>query len=125
MRREDGAWGLSPAYDIPVQMNGLGVQAIQISPDPAYLNRFDPEHAVATAPRFGMRSDEALSGCNRIAGHVALWRDVFAEVGVTEGISTIWRISSTARRSWSTGRTRRRRRTVGLMVARNDRRAPS
>lgn len=85
LRREDGTWGLSPAYDIPVQMNGLGVQAIQISPDPKMLNRFDREHAVAAAPRFGMRPEEALAEWNRIAGHVALWRDVFAEVGVTEG----------------------------------------
>lgn len=85
LRREDGTWALSPAYDIPVQMNGLGAQAIQISPDPAYLNRFDREHAVAAAAWFGMRSEEALAEWNRIAGHVALWRDVFAEVGVTEG----------------------------------------
>ncbi|PTX52263.1 serine/threonine-protein kinase HipA [Gemmobacter caeni] len=85
LRREDGTWGLSPAYDVPVQMNGLGVQAIQISPDPRMLNRFDREHAVAAAPRFGMRPEEALAEWNRIAGHVALWRDVFAEVGVTEG----------------------------------------
>lgn len=85
LRREDGTWALSPAYDIPVQMNGLGVQAIQISPDPKMLNRFDREHAVAAAARFGMRPEEALAEWNRIAGHVALWRDVFAEVGVTDG----------------------------------------
>lgn len=85
LRREDGTWVLSPAYDIPVQMNGLGVQAIQISPDPKMLNRFDRDHAVAAAPRFGMRPEEALAEWNRVAGHVALWRDVFAEAGVTEG----------------------------------------
>lgn len=84
LRREDGAWGLSPAYDIPVQMNGLGVQAIQISPDPARLNRFDREHAVAAAAWFGMRPEKALAEWNRVAGHVALWRDVFEEVEVTE-----------------------------------------
>lgn len=84
LRREDGAWELSPAYDIPAQMNGLGVQAIQISPNPGMLNRFDLEHAVAAAPWFGMRPEEARAEWNRIAGHVALWRDVFAEVGVTE-----------------------------------------
>jgi serine/threonine-protein kinase HipA len=84
LRREDGTWALSPAYDIPVQMNGLGVQAIQISPDPKMLNRFDREHAVAAAAWFGMRLEEALAEWNRVAGHVALWRDVFAEVGVTE-----------------------------------------
>ena len=75
----------SSAYDIPVQMNGLCVQAIQISPDPKMLNRFDREHAVAASAWFGMRPEEALAEWNRIAGHVALWRDVFAEVGVTEG----------------------------------------
>jgi serine/threonine-protein kinase HipA len=66
-------------------MNGLGVQAIQISPDPKMLNRFDREHAVAAAAWFGMRADEAIAEWNRIAGHVDLWRNVFAEVGVTEG----------------------------------------
>jgi serine/threonine-protein kinase HipA len=85
LRREDGTWALSPAYDIPVQMNGLGVQAIQISPEPKMLNRFDREHAVAAAAWFGMRPEEALAEWNRIAGHVALWRDVFADVGVTAG----------------------------------------
>lgn len=85
LRRGDGTWALSPAYDIPVQMNGLGVEAIQISPEPKMLNRFDREHAVAAAAWFGMRPEEALAEWNRIAGHVALWRDVFAEVGVTDG----------------------------------------
>jgi serine/threonine-protein kinase HipA len=66
-------------------MNGLGVQAIQISPEPKMLNRFDREHAVAAAAWFGMRPEEALAEWNRIAGHVALWRDVFADVGVTAG----------------------------------------
>ena len=84
LRRADGTWGLTPAYDIPVQMNGLGAQAIQISPDPSRLNRFDREHAAAAAPRFGMSPEEALAEWNRIAGHVARWREVFAEVGVTE-----------------------------------------
>lgn len=84
LRASDGAWVLSPAYDIPTQMNGLGVQAIQISSDPFRVNEFGRDHAVAAAGHFGLTSPQAEEAWNEIAGHVALWKEVFAEVGVTD-----------------------------------------
>lgn len=84
LRGSDGHWELSPAYDIPTQMNGLGQQAIQISPSPAYYNNFSIEHAIAAAPHFGMTKENARQEWNEIAGWVNEWRSVFADCGVTE-----------------------------------------
>lgn len=84
LRSSDGSWELSPAYDIPTQMNGLGVQAIQISSDPFGFNKFDLEHAKSAASLFGLNPDEAEEEWNRIAGHVSQWDMVFSEVGVQE-----------------------------------------
>lgn len=83
MRSSDGSWNLSPAYDIPPQMNGLGVQAIQISTDPFQVNKFSREHAVAAAAHFGLSALQAEEEWNRIAGNISLWKEVFSEVGVT------------------------------------------
>lgn len=79
----EGHWGLSPAYDIPVQMNGLGIQAIQVSSDPRFYNRFDAEHAMAAARHFGMDKEVARQEWNEVAGWVNCWRSVFAECGVS------------------------------------------
>lgn len=84
LRERDGSWSLSPAYDIPPQMNGLALQAMQISPDPAYENRFDREHAIAAAASFGLEPEQARHEWNVMAGHVSSWRDVFAESGVRD-----------------------------------------
>ncbi len=84
LREEDGTWSLSPAYDIPPQMNGLGLQAMQISSNPAFGNRFDREHAIAAAACFGLDADQARHEWNVMAGHVSSWREVFAECGVRE-----------------------------------------
>ena len=85
LRNNDGTWELSPAYDIPTQMNGLGHHAIQISADPSQTNRFDRNHAVSSAADFGMEQDQALEEWNRIAGHVDLWREIFSDCGVING----------------------------------------
>lgn len=84
LRSEDGYWRLSPAYDIPTQMNGLGLQAIQISPDPDNYNDFGVKHAQAAARLFGMTPQDAVQAWNEVAGWVAKWRIVFADCGVTE-----------------------------------------
>ena len=84
LRNEDGAWYLSPAYDVPTQMNGLGQQAIQISADPFLVNRFDRDHAVSAAANFGMDKAQALEEWNRVAGHISLWRESFAQCGVLD-----------------------------------------
>jgi serine/threonine-protein kinase HipA len=81
LHTEDG-WLLSPAFDIPTQMNGLGQQAIQISPNPRFLNDFSIVHAVAAAPHFGMSKEDARHEWNQVAGWIARWRDVFSECGV-------------------------------------------
>lgn len=80
---EDGSWELSPAFDIPTQMNGLGQQALQISPNARFLNNFSIDHAVFAAPHFGMSKEAARQEWNRIAGWVGRWRDVFLECGVS------------------------------------------
>ncbi|WP_087000639.1 type II toxin-antitoxin system HipA family toxin [Rhizobium sullae] len=79
---EDGSWLLSPAFAIPTQMNGLGQQAIQISPNPKFVNDFSIAHAVAAAPHFGMSKEDARHEWNQVAGWVARWRDIFSECGV-------------------------------------------
>lgn len=79
-----GTWSLSPAYDIPPQMNGLGVQAIQISPAPFKFNDFTREHAVSAAASFGMTKERAEICWNEVAGHVAEWKEVFSGVGISE-----------------------------------------
>jgi len=84
LRDDAGHWELAPAYDIPTQMNGLGIQAIQISPSPNYFNRFDIEHAVAAARLFGMDQDEARHEWDVIAGWVSCWRTVFSDCGVSD-----------------------------------------
>ncbi|UXN57729.1 type II toxin-antitoxin system HipA family toxin [Phyllobacterium zundukense] len=84
LRAEAGSWKLSPAYDIPTQMNGLGQQAIQISPNPAYANNFSIDHATVAAPYFGMSRDEARHEWNRMAGWINAWRSVFADCGVSD-----------------------------------------
>lgn len=83
LRGEDGDWQLSPAFDIPPQMNGLGLQAIQISSDPKRQNDFGIGHAMAAAPHFGMSKDEARNEWNEVAGWVSEWKTVFAACGVT------------------------------------------
>ena len=82
LRNNDGTWELSPTYDIPTQMNGLGQQAIQISADPLQRGKFDRNHAVSSAADFGMEQDQALEEWNRVAGHIDLWREVFVDCGV-------------------------------------------
>ena len=82
LRSEDGTWALSPAYDIPPQTSGLGLQATQISDNPAWANRFDRDHAMAAASLFGLDPEEARQEWNVMAHHVASWRDVFAGCGV-------------------------------------------
>jgi serine/threonine-protein kinase HipA len=81
LHSEDG-WLLSPAFDIPTQMNGLGQQAIQISPSPKFLNDFSIAHAVAAAPHFGMSKEDARHEWNQMAGWIGRWRDIFSECGV-------------------------------------------
>jgi hypothetical protein len=83
LRAKDGSWELSPAFDIPTQMNGLGQQALQISSNARFLNDFSIHHAVSAASHFGMSKDEARQEWNRIAGWVGRWRDVFSECGVS------------------------------------------
>lgn len=80
---EDGFWKLSPAFDIPTQMNGLGQQALQISSNARFLNDFSIGHAVAAAPHFGMSKEDARQEWNRIAGWVGKWRDIFSKCGVS------------------------------------------
>lgn len=75
-------WLLSPAFDVPAQMNGLGQQAIQISSNPKFMNNFSIDHAVAAAPHFGMTKEQARHEWNQVAGWVGRWRDVFSECGV-------------------------------------------
>ena len=82
LRSEDGTRALSPAYDIPPQTSGLGLQAMQISDDPAWANRFDRDHAMAAASLFCLDPEEAHLEWNAMAHHVASWRDVFAGCGV-------------------------------------------
>lgn len=82
LRAQDGSWELSPAFDIPTQMNGLGQQALQISPNPKYLNDFSITHAVAAARYFGLSEEEARHEWNAIAGWVDQWRNVFSDCGV-------------------------------------------
>jgi serine/threonine-protein kinase HipA len=81
---DDGTWELSPAYDIPTQMNGLGFQAIQISPDRKHQNNFSIDHAIAVSAHFGMTAEEARHEWNCIAGWTAEWRTLFADCGVME-----------------------------------------
>ncbi len=83
LRAADGSWALSPAFDIPTQMNGLGQQALQISSNPGFANDFSITHAVAAAPHFGMTKDQARREWNDVAGWVEEWRDVFSACGVT------------------------------------------
>ncbi|KQQ85683.1 type II toxin-antitoxin system HipA family toxin [Aureimonas sp. Leaf324] len=84
LRTDSGHWELSPAYDIPTQMNGLGIQAIQFSPTPSMLNRFDVDHAVAASRHFGLTPEEARQEWNHVAGWVNQWRPVFAACGVRD-----------------------------------------
>ncbi|MET3524539.1 type II toxin-antitoxin system HipA family toxin [Mesorhizobium abyssinicae] len=81
LHTEDG-WLLSPAFDIPTQMNGLGQQAIQISPNSRFLNDFSITHAMAAAPHFGMSKEDAQHEWNRVAGWIGRWQDIFSECGV-------------------------------------------
>ncbi len=78
----ENGWLLSPAFDIPTQMNGLGQQAIPISSMPRFLNDFSVAHAVAAAPHFGISKEDARNEWNRLAGWIGRWRDIFAECGV-------------------------------------------
>jgi serine/threonine-protein kinase HipA len=81
LHARDG-WLLSPAFDIPTQMNGLGQQAIQISSNPKFLNDFSIAHAVAAAAHFGMSKEDARYEWNQMAGWIGRWRDIFSECGV-------------------------------------------
>lgn len=83
LRAKDASWELSPAFDIPTQMNGLGQQALQISSNARLLNDFSIDHAVSAAAHFGMSKDDARQEWNRIAGWVGRWRDAFSECGVS------------------------------------------
>lgn len=83
LHSEDG-WLLSPAFDIPTQMNGLGQQAIQISSSSKFLNDFSIAHAVAAAPHFGMSKEDARHEWNQMAGWISRWQDIFSECGVAE-----------------------------------------
>lgn len=82
LHARDG-WVLSPAFDIPTQMNGLGQQAMQISSNPRFLNDFSIAHAVAAASHFGMPKEDARHEGNRMAGWISRWRNIFEDCGVT------------------------------------------
>jgi len=83
LRGEDGFWGLSPAFDIPPQMNGLGQQAIPITNDPFKVSEFSREHALANHALFGMTREETELVWRQVATAVGSWKEFFSKMGVT------------------------------------------
>jgi serine/threonine-protein kinase HipA len=79
LRQPDGAWLLSPAYDLVPSAQGLGYQAMRVGDDAA---RSTLDNALSQAPAFGLRPAAAKAIVNEIAQVVDGWQAHFAGHGV-------------------------------------------
>lgn len=75
----DGHYEMAPAFDIPPQMNGIGMQAIPVS---GGESSWDVDTAVAHGAKFGLNRDEAVEAWHQVAAGVSRWKEVFSGVGV-------------------------------------------
>ena len=79
LRRDDGHWGLSPAFDIVPGLSGLGYQAMAVGRDGAVSSL---DNALSQATAFGLKAPAARAIVREIAATVDGWRDHFAACGV-------------------------------------------
>lgn len=80
LRQPDGAWLLSPAYDVVTSAQGLGYQALAVGRDGA---RSSLDNALSQARAFGLDGKAARAIVQEVAHAVAGWRGHFAGAGVT------------------------------------------
>lgn len=81
LRQADGAWLLSPAYDVVPSAQGLGYQALVVGRDGA---RSSLDNALSQAREFGLPAAAARAIVSEVARVVAGWRAHFASLGVCE-----------------------------------------
>jgi len=79
LRRADGSWLLSPAYDLVPSAQGLGYQALQVGSDGTRSNL---DNALSQARAFGLKQSAARDLVRAIARQVDGWKAHFAEAGV-------------------------------------------
>jgi serine/threonine-protein kinase HipA len=82
LRRDDGHYDLSPAYDLLPQMNGTGEQAIPVSRTSVGEAFAD---AVSASASFGLSEEGAVQAWREVAAGVSRWKEVFSSEGVTGG----------------------------------------
>ena len=80
LRRPDGRWELSPAYDLLPQMQGEGKQAIPVA---VGVSQDDFENVIAQAAPFGLGEDEAIAIWKNVAEVVSQWKEFFRSLGVS------------------------------------------
>lgn len=80
LRRADGHWELSPAYDVLPQMQGEGRQAMPIA---ANAPQDDLSNAIAHCAKFALRFDAAIDIWRNLSQILAQWRDHFSAAGVS------------------------------------------
>ncbi|TFZ07910.1 type II toxin-antitoxin system HipA family toxin [Ramlibacter humi] len=79
LRRADGLYELSPAFDIVPSAQGLGVQAMHVG-DRGAESSID--NAVSNAGAYGLKKDVALAIAAEVAAVVDGWRAHFQAAGV-------------------------------------------
>jgi len=80
LRDPDGSYRLSPAYDIPPQMNGMGRQAIPVAEG---CDADDLAAIMANAGSFGLPGAGLAEEMVTLARGLGKWKDVFEEAGVS------------------------------------------
>jgi len=80
LRRSDGYYGLSPAFDVLPSAQGLGVQAMQVG---SAGSDSTIDNALSQASAFGLRPARAKVVAAEVARTVDGWKDHFRSVGVT------------------------------------------
>jgi serine/threonine-protein kinase HipA len=82
LRQADGAWRLSPAFDIVPSLSGLGYQAMQVGRDGMASTL---ANALSQAAAFGLKPAQAQVIARDVAGVVDSWMAHFQTCGVSGG----------------------------------------
>jgi serine/threonine-protein kinase HipA len=80
LRRPDGSWSLSPAFDIVPSLSGLGYQAMAVGRDG---NASMLDNALSAIASFGLKLREAKAIVGEVAGTVSGWQRHFRACSVS------------------------------------------